>query len=172
MNVIFHTTAAIGIIVLFTETDIIDNSLKIRKVFGTSILVFAMGIISHGVLDYIPHCYPINSKLDVILGLIIISMIVWFINKRYWLISLSSFIGSIFPDLVDLLPSILNKQIGFGLSIKNKVFPWHWQEYSGSVYSNNCNVSTMDHILLVLTVCIICWYKRDNVRKLFNKINE
>jgi hypothetical protein len=149
MNVIFHTTAAIGVTVLFAETDKIDNSLKIRKIFGTSILVFAMGIISHGVLDYIPHCYPINSKLDVILGSIIISTTTWFMNKRCRLISLSSFMGSIFPDLVDLLPSILNKQIGLGLPINNKVFPWHWQEFSGSVYNNNCNISTMNHILLV-----------------------
>jgi hypothetical protein len=167
MNVIFHTTAALGITVLFTKTDEIDNSVKTKNIVETSILVFGIGIISHGILDFIPHCYPINSKLDVILGLIIIATTIWFIKKRYRIVAISSFIGSIFPDLVDLLPSILNKQIGFNLPIKNKIFPWHWHEYSGSIYTNNCNISTINHILLVLIVSLICWYKKDKITELF-----
>jgi hypothetical protein len=169
MNVIFHTTAAIGITVLFTETDKIDNSSNIRNVFKTSVLVFVIGVISHGVLDYIPHCYPINSKLDVILGLIIMTSTLLFINKCYWLITAFSFIGSIFPDLVDLLPSILNKHIGLNLPIKDKIFPWHWHDYSGSIYSGDCNLSIINHLLLVLTVSIICLYKKHHVTKLLNK---
>jgi hypothetical protein len=169
MNVIFHTAAAIGITVLFTETDNSDNPLKAKNVFRTSILVFIVGIISHGVLDYMPHCYPINSKIDVILALIIIITTIGFINKRYWLSTGLAFTGAILPDIIDLLPSILNKQIGLNLPVMNKLFPWHLHEYSGSIYNRDCNISIVNHVLLLLTVCIICWTKRANLMRLSNK---
>jgi hypothetical protein len=163
MNIIFHTTAAIGITVLFAETK--DRPLKTKKAFETSVLAFLVAVISHGALDYTPHCYPINSKIDVILSLMIMITTTSFIHKQYRLIAGLSFLGSIFPDLVDLLPSILNKQLGFNLPILNKVFPWHWHEYSGSIYGGDCRVSTFNHALLVLIVGVICWYKR----LIFNK---
>ena len=63
MNVIFHTTAAIGVAVLLTKTDKIEHSKNAQKqVFQTSIFTFIVAVLSHGLLDYIPHCYPINSK--------------------------------------------------------------------------------------------------------------
>ena len=167
MNIIFHTTAAIGIAVLLTERNEIDNSPNIKNVFEASIFAFTLGIISHGVLDYIPHCYPINSKFDVILGLIIIITTTFWANINYRPVIVLSFIGSIFPDLVDLLPNIINKQFGFHLLIVNKVFPWHWSNYSGSIYRNDCNVSTMNHVLLILTVGIICWNKRNVIKQIF-----
>ena len=111
MNVIFHTTTAISVAVCLIDTKRIEQSINSKNVIWISILAFTVGVISHGVLDYIPHCYPINSKLDVITGLTIILTTTFMTNKKFRLIMGLSFIGCIFPDLIDLLPAIINKQL-------------------------------------------------------------
>jgi hypothetical protein len=169
MNIIFHTTTAISVAVLLTDTKRIEQTTTSKNVIWTSILTFTVGLISHGALDYIPHCYPINSKLDAIAGLIIILTTTWLANKKYRLIMGLSFLGSIFPDLVDLSPSIINKQIGLSLPTIDKIFPWHLHNYSGSIYTGDCDNSTLNHILLLLTICIICWCRWTDVKTIFTK---
>ncbi|MCC7332723.1 MAG: hypothetical protein IT232_08960 [Flavobacteriales bacterium] len=172
MNVIFHTTTAISVAVLLTDTRRIEQSTTSKNVVGTSILAFTVGLISHGALDYIPHCYPINSKLDAVVSLTIIVITTWLTNKKYRLIMGLSFLGSIFPDLVDLSPAIINKQLRLNFPAFEKIFPWHLHDYSGSIYNDNCNNSTLNHILLLLTICIICWCRRTDIKTIFNKDNE
>lgn len=163
MNVLFHTTTALGIAVLFTNT-------KSKKLsITTNIFVFISGILSHGALDYIPHCYPIPSKIDTSLGLLMIITATWFCNKKYRIIVLSSFIGCIIPDLIDLSPSIINKQLGWSLPVFNKVFPWHFKQFSGSVYTDDCSISNINHTILVISLGAACWYKRSGVREMFSK---
>jgi hypothetical protein len=169
MNVIFHTATAISVAVLLTDTKRIEQSTTSSNVIWTSILAFTVGLISHGALDYIPHCYPINSKLDAIVGLIIILSTTWLTNKRYRIIIALSFLGSIFPDLVDLSPAIINKQLGLNFPTFEKVFPWHLHNYSGSIYNDNCNNSTLNHILLLLTIGIICWCRRTDIKAIIAK---
>ncbi len=169
MNVIFHTTTAIGVAVLLTDTKRIEQSATSKNAIWTSVLAFTVGLISHGALDYIPHCYPVNSKLDVIAGLTIIFTTTWLTNKKYRLIMGFSFLGCIFPDLVDLSPGIINKQFGLSLPTIDKIFPWHLHDYSGSIYTDNCNNSTLNHILLLLTICIIVWCRLTDVKTIFKK---
>lgn len=169
MNVIFHTTSAIGIAALLTDTHKISNTSNTKTTFKTSVFAFLMGIILHGLLDYIPHCYPINSKLDVIFSSGIILLMTWSVNKQNRQIVGMSFIGSIFPDIVDLLPKILNNKLGSLLPVFDNVFPWHWHIYSGSIYNQECTISTLNHILLLLIVGFICWYKRIKVMRMFGK---
>jgi len=163
MNVLFHTTTALGIAVLFTNTKNTKQSIR------TSVIVFIIGILSHGILDFIPHCYPIPSKLDVSLGLLMIIIITWLSNKKYRILILSSFIGCITPDLIDLSPAIINKQLGWNLPIFDKIFPWHFKEYSGSIYTSDCTVSNMNHIILVIVLGAAFWYKRSTVKDIFRK---
>ncbi len=169
MNVIFHTTTAISVAVLLTDTKRIEQSTTSRNVIWTSIFAFTVGHISHGALDYIPHCYPVNSKLDAIIGLTMILTTTWLTNKRYRLIMGLSFLGCIFPDLVDLSPGIINKQLGLSLPTIDKIFPWHFHDYSGSIYTDNCNNSTLNHILLLLTIGVVCWCRRTDLKTMFNK---
>jgi len=169
MNVIFHTTVAISVVILLTDTKRIEQSTTSKNFIWTSILAFTVGLISHGVLDYIPHCYPVNSKLDAIAGLTMILTTTWLTNKKYRLIMGLSFLGSVFPDLVDLLPSIINKQLGLGLPTIDKIFPWHLHDYSGSIYNSNCNNSTLNYMLLILIICIVFWCRRTDVKAIFKK---
>jgi hypothetical protein len=172
MNVIFHTTTAIGVAVMLTDTKRIELSTTSKSVIGTSVLAFTVGLISHGALDYIPHCYPINSKLDAIAGLTMMLATTWLTNKKYRLIMGLSFLGCIFPDLVDLSPSIINKQLGISLPTIDKIFPWHLHEYSGSIYNDNCDNSTLNYILLLLTICIIFWCRRTDIKIIFKKTDD
>ena len=169
MNVIFHTTTAFGVAVLLTDTRAIADAATNKKIIETGICGFLLGLLSHGALDYTPHCYPINSKLDAIAGLTMIIALVWLTTKRYRLITGLSFLGCVFPDLIDLSPSILNKQLGLSLPIMNKIFPWHWHEYSGSIYGSNCDVSTANHLFVILTVIIICWFRRTDLRQMISR---
>ncbi len=127
------------------------------------------GILSHGILDYIPHCYPIPSKIDASLGLLMIITATWLCNKQYRIMVLSSFIGCIIPDIIDLSPSIINKQLGWSLSVFDKLFPWHFKQFSGSVYTDDCTISNINHTILVIVLGTVFWYKRSVVREMFSK---
>ncbi len=162
MNIIFHTTSAIGIAVLL-------RGVPKTGVTTKSVLAFTIGIISHGILDYVPHCYPINSKLDAIGGLIMILVLIGLTKKPYRLVTTAACLGCIFPDLIDLAPSILNKQMGLQLPIIGNIFPWHWRAYSGSVYNNDCAISTINHVLLILIIAIICWFRRADLKEIWMK---
>jgi hypothetical protein len=68
MNVLFHTISAVGVVAMVTDTDIVKqgNSSGVKM---TSLIAFLSAVFFHGVLDYMPHCYPVPSKWDVIMGL-------------------------------------------------------------------------------------------------------
>jgi hypothetical protein len=126
-----------------------------------------LGVISHGELDYIPHCYPIKSITDIVLGIIIIFTLTLLTNKKYRFITGLAFFGCIFPDLVDELVRIGNIFMGISLPIRENYFPWQWDDYSGSIYTHNCGISNINHILLILTVAIFCWFRRTDLRRMF-----
>ncbi|MFB8787050.1 hypothetical protein, partial [Pasteurella multocida] len=72
-------------------------------------------------------------------------------------------------DLIDLSPAIINKQLGWNLPIFDKLFPWHFKKYSGSIYTDDCIISTINHIAFVIVVSVICWYKRSIMKDIFSK---
>jgi hypothetical protein len=133
------------------------------------LLFFFIGIAAHGILDYVPHCYPINSKIDVILASIIISASIFLSSKNYRLILAFSLFGNIFPDIIDLSPAIINKQLGLNLPIFENFFPWHWHEFSGSIYTDSCHLSSIIHISLSFILLSIFYFNRISLYKLFRK---
>lgn len=168
MNVLFHTTTAIGIAVLLTETSKDKSPMVLKRQFATAFFAFIFGVIAHGAIDYIPHCYPIHSKVDMILGLMMILSLTWLSRPAYRLIIFTAFIGSVFPDLVDLGPAMANDLLALNLPIWDKVFPWHWPKYSGSLYGQDCGVSNLNHFLVVFIVLMICWFRRKDLKNIFN----
>jgi hypothetical protein len=169
MNVIFHTTVALGTAVLVTDTERIGANPAVRKVVPAALSAFVAGIISHGVLDYVPHCYPVNSKVDAVVALVMIVAATWFAHGAYRAIVGLSFLGSVFPDLIDLGPKIVNRQLNLGLTLPDNMFPWHWHAWSGSVYSGDCHVSTLNHFLLVFTVALVVWFRRTDFSVIFGR---
>lgn len=169
MNVIFHTTTAIGVAVLLTDTVRLGDKPTLIRVIPTSLYAFSIGIISHGALDFIPHCYPINSKADVIVGLLMILMAIWLTNRYFRVITGLACFGAIIPDIVDLGPKIIDKQMNLNLSLQENIFPWHWHAYSGSIYNGTCDVSTINHLLLLLTIGIVLWTRRADLKVITKK---
>jgi len=169
MNVLFHTTSAIGIAVLCSDVD--KNEFRENKlpVSIISFFAFLIGIIAHGALDYIPHCYPIHSKLDVVLSFSLILTLTFFTYNKYRWIIIASFLGCIFPDVIDLSPGIVNNLLGLNLPTFEKIFPWHWHSYSGSIYNGNCSVSMFNHLLLLITVGVIVALKWSHVKGMIRR---
>jgi hypothetical protein len=165
MNVLFHVTTAVGVAVVLTDTTKIKS---VKESIKPAFFAFVCGIMIHGVLDYMPHTYPLSAKMDAILGFLIICVATFISNRKYTFVVVFAFLGSIFPDLIDLLPSILNKYSGMDISFyQGKLFPWHWSEYSGSIFTGKDIVSDMNHILVVLLTFIICWFRRTDFKKIF-----
>lgn len=130
-----------------------------------SLVAFVFGIVSHGILDYTPHCYPLSAKSDVIISVLLILIYGSLINRAYRLLTFAAFLGAVFPDVIDLSPAIINTYSGLHLPIYDKIFPWHWQTYSGSIYSGDCQVSTFNHIVLCIVILLILWNNRSVLKK-------
>lgn len=156
MNVLFHLAAGFGIALA------ICNEAVKPKIWGAAATGAFIAFVSHALLDYTPHCYPINSKIDVIGGFILLLALVLFARKEYRLIMFATLSGAILPDLIDLLPAILNQQFNLGLPVYTKIFPWHWKTYSGSIYNGSCNASHINIAMICISVgaLIILKYKR------------
>ncbi len=162
MNVTFHTIASITTASIFCikKDDIVWNTSKF-------LIVFVVGILVHGVLDYLPHQYPIRSKVDIGVALFLFILTLFFIEKKNYLLLLIAFIGGIFPDLVDLSSGIADKHFGLLLpQLSFKIFPWHWKEYSGSIYDGTREIeSAIYHISVVLIgICVLMKTKHKFLR--------
>jgi len=163
MNVFFHSITAIGATVMFTDT---SKPVK-KSVLKRCCLVFIAGNFFHGILDYIPHRYPINSKIDAVLSLSFIIFAILFTNRYYKFIVAASFLGNIFPDLIDLSSGILNKYLHFNFHIYPKIFPWHWPQYSGSIYKDGFEVSILNHFIILAFVFIVCIARFKDFKEIF-----
>ena len=169
MNILFHTTTAFTAAVILSDTKKVSKGKKIVNTLIIGILAFILGVISHGALDYIPHCYPLNAKIDSITSIILMLSVLILLKPGFRIIVGLAFVGGVFPDLVDLLPSIFNKYLGVNLPIFGKFFPWHWPQYSGSMSNENCTISTINISLLLLVSVIICYSRRDDLLNMFKR---
>ncbi|AQS93676.1 hypothetical protein BXQ17_06225 [Polaribacter sp. BM10] len=163
MNVIFHIATGVTIFSVVSKREIMENQISLPLYFFS----FVLGVISHGILDYIPHCYPLNSKVDVILGLFLMLFLIYAVKMHSKLLILVVLFGCIFPDIIDLSPGILNSIFNINLPIFDNIFPWHFHEYSGSIYIDECSVSNINHLLTLIFCTIIIYLNRMNILKNF-----
>lgn len=162
MNVLFHVAVGAGIIANSSRTTLETNKDKCLKMLSG----FVLGIISHGVLDYVPHCYPINSKIDVIISLSIILIGVYVVKSEWKPVVALILLGSILPDLIDLSPGIINSLLKLNLPVFDHIFPWHYHDYSGSIYSSECSVSLFNHILTIVFCVLMFWINKASLKTL------
>ncbi len=163
MNVLFHTVSAIGVAAMVTDTSVIQPG-NSRLTMIVAAIALLSAVFFHGVLDYLPHCYPLSSKWDVIIGFGIMVAGALVVRKPYRPIVSAAFAGCVLPDVIDLLPSILNKYLGWQLPVTHKLFPWHWKENSGSVYNGNCETSFFNHWSLIIFVLLMVYARRRDLK--------
>jgi hypothetical protein len=162
MNVTFHIIASIAMASIFCIKKG-ETSLDLPKF----LIVFVLGVLVHGVLDYLPHQYPISSKFDVGIALCLFFLTLFFVKKQNCLLLSIAFIGGIFPDLVDLSAGIADKYFGLTLpQLSFKIFPWHWKKYSGSIYDGSREIeSAVYHIsVLLIGICVLIKTKHKFLR--------
>lgn len=162
MNVLFHLTAGFGIALALC------NVAPKPKIWPTAATGAFIAFVSHALLDYTPHCYPINSKIDVTAGIISLLALTFFARKEYRLIIFATLSGSILPDLIDLLPAILNKQFNLNLPGYPKIFPWHWKIYSGSIYNGHCSTSHINIAMICIAVFALIMLKHKTVKWIYS----
>ncbi|MBL7705601.1 MAG: hypothetical protein JNM21_08610 [Taibaiella sp.] len=161
MNVLFHLVAGFGIAIA------VCTEVAKPKIFLTATAGVFIAFVSHALLDYTPHCYPINSKVDFIAGFILLFALIFFARKEYKVIMLVTLTGAVLPDIIDLLPAILNKQLHLKLPVYNKVFPWHWKNYSGSIYNGNCSTSHLNTAMICFATGIIMLVRWNTIKTIY-----
>ena len=166
MNVFFHVATAVGLTVALTDTNRIKT---VKDSVVPACLGFVSGILVHGIIDYLPHTYPFSAKSDVVISFLMIAIFLFIAKKKYRLILLSSIIGCIFPDLVDLLPPMLNKYLGFHIFVTDKVFLWHTPAYSGSIFTGTSIASDINHIAVLFITIVVCWCRKADFVDIFGK---
>jgi hypothetical protein len=168
MNVLFHVASGMAVVSGLPE----DSPFNAKFAWQRPTIGFVAGVMSHGVLDVIPHCYPVNSILDVGLSLCLILAFIWGANSpAKWMVA-ATFFGCIFPDVFDLGPKLLNKHLGFRIWEIENVFPWHNPHYSGSIYSNACGYSLLYHVIIVVVCGLFIFYRRKRVKRCLSKNKE
>lgn len=167
MNVLFHTVSAVGVVAMVTDASVIKSGIS-RSAMIVAAVALLSAVFFHGVLDYLPHCYPVHSRWDVIIGFCITVAGILVVRRPYRLIVSSAFAGCILPDIIDLLPSILNKYLGWQLPVTQQFFPWHWTENSGSIYNGNCETPFINHWSVVIFVFLIVYARRRDLKMILN----
>lgn len=115
MNVTFHTLAALGTAAVLSSK---PHAQDLRQAAAHDPLYiqaigFGTGVVVHGLLDYIPHTYPIKAGLDVMISLVLFAGAILLAHRSHRLLIAVCFLGAIFPDLVDHGPAILSKRMGW-----------------------------------------------------------
>jgi hypothetical protein len=162
MNVTFHALASFATAaVLSAKLLPCQNCFFLRSDLPFLAIGFVTGVLMHGILDFAPHSYPIWSKVDVPFCLAMFFLFAWLVKRRNLILLSACYVGCLFPDLLDLSSSIINKYVGTNLPVY-KFFPWHWHIYSGSIYDGSRRFeSNLWHLLLFVTsVTLLVVFRR------------
>lgn len=164
VNVTFHTLTALATAaVLSSECALLSPGAHYS--LRTPAIGFGVGVMVHGVLDCVPHSYPIRSDVDVVVSLALFACAMICAKKQNLTLLAACFLGAIVPDVLDLAPAIVNHHLGWSLPVV-KLFPWHWRRYSGSIYDGSRAVESLSLHLVVVALSAIFLYA--NRRSLFS----
>ena len=166
MNVTFHTTGALATAAFLSSTQVHAVS-EDRTVPRCSLLIGVIavvaGIVEHGIMDYLPHSYPIPSGVDVFVSITLFVVAIGLTRPKFRVLVTACFIGSILPDLVDLGPPILNRHLDWTLPTV-RIYPWHWPQYSGSLYHGAKKLQSVVSHSVLIGVCVsLCWFYRHSL---------
>jgi len=129
---------------------------------------FLLCVMSHGVLDGLPHEYPLRALGDTLwtLGLVFGWML--FIQPRFRPLLVIAFLGAELPDLIDHVPRDLNRHLHLNLPVLPKLFPWHYRGGSGSLSGHVPPMariaSLVNHVIVVTFAATLMWLSRNALR--------
>lgn len=118
---------------------------------------FGIALLLHGLLDYAPYSYPIPSALHVPLSLGLWLVATRYAKPQHRILVGICFLGGVFPDLLDLAPPLANRHLGWALPV-TEFFPWHWRQYSGSIYDGSHALeSVILHSIVIAIALGLLW---------------
>lgn len=156
MNVTFHALGSFATAaVLSAKLAPCENGFFLRSDLPFLAIGFITGILLHGVLDFAPHGYLFPAAFDIALCLALFAAFAFMVRRRNLILLIACYVGCLFPDIVDLLPAMINKRVNLGLPVI-KLFLWHWRDFSGSIYDGSRQFeSNLWHSLLFATSVIL-----------------
>jgi hypothetical protein len=162
MNVTFHALASLAIAHVAAVVPR-SSQAAASPPFARYVVVVVAAVASHGVLDGLPHTYPVPSPVDVVFAPCLVLAWSRLVHPSFRALLVTSFFGAVLPDIIDLGPSIVARLCGIGVPTMPHVFPWHWPVGSGSIYSptpTQAFVSTVNHaIVIALSIALIITHR-------------
>lgn len=159
MNVFFHTVSALAMssvsVRLFSQQ--LSTPRKPLSLVGLGVLLFGVSIAWHMVLDVTPHQYPFRSKPDIAISLMVfIGFCSLVVRRRFWWLFVVVFVGHLFPDLIDLGPTMLKEFTGWSIpSFSEKVFFCHREPWSGSIFDGSRTLESHSYHLLTVAIAMM-----------------
>jgi hypothetical protein len=156
MNLLFHTVFSVSTSpVISKKTVRTDNTLKYLG------LGFISNIVIHGVMDLVPHDYPITTMIDVFVSFALFFLVIIFVKREFRIPVFFCFLGGALPDLVD-------KGLFRVLRMNNiKLFPWHWSNVINFFYKwyKHPWLFTIGNVLTIAVSLFLLWVNRKFIFK-------
>jgi hypothetical protein len=116
-------------------------------------LCFISNIIMHGIMDLVPHNYPVTTITDVTISFVFFFLSIIFVKREFVPPVFFCFLGGILPDLID-------KGFFRILKMNNlKLFPWHWTDVINFFYkrysAHTWMFMTFNILAIVASVCLL-----------------
>jgi hypothetical protein len=112
-----------------------------------------LAVASHGVLDALPHYYPLQSWEDAAVSLVLVGG--WCLLVPRWMRGrlLLVCVAALLPDIIDHVPDDLRKRLGLPLPVLPNLFPWHWPAGQASWPGRSGPkwvISVVNHLIVVV----------------------
>ena len=160
MNVTFHALSAVGIAhIAAIRLEPSREGWFCRSDVWVLASAITLGVLSHGVLDGLKHGYPMHTVPDVLCAGVLVICWCLCVHRRFFLLFASVSLASFAPDIVDLGPRMLRSATGIWTPAfdATPLFPWHWPDGSGSMYSMLSKAPEPTRILDVGQNRIVSW---------------
>lgn len=119
---------------------------------------------AHGVLDGLPHGYPLGAIGDTLVTAALVVTWMKLIEPRFRALLLVVLVGALLPDVIDHVPRDLNHHLGTHLPELKKIFPWHGRGGSGSLNGDvlfRAHIASLANHVIVVTFCaVVLWLTR------------
>ena len=152
MNVTFHVIGSMATAAVLSMKP--AENWRSASALKRYAIGFIAGILVHGVLDFLPHQYPLPSKIDIVFAVLLFCLFLFVSQKQNRLLALFCFAGCVFPDVIDLGPAIVEKHLRISLPrLPFRLFPWHLKQYSGSIYDTSRAIESAVYHVSFLLIC-------------------
>jgi hypothetical protein len=166
LNVAFHTLSALAI--GQTAATRIEVAATRRRRVGIAVWVFLLAVMSHGVLDGLPHEYPFKWLGDTVSTTALVVTWMAIVQPRHRALLLLAIGSAVLPDVIDHVPRDFNRHLGTHLPELTKLFPWHHRGGSGSLSGEqplDARIASIaNHIIVVTFSGVMLWLSRGALR--------